>query len=101
MLQRQHVPLVEAEKLEERSQNQLADRQRDADQEKHHAQRKGQPAPRTEIDQPRRIALSGHGLEALAAQQPPLPQHQKEHQRHDGEAQGGGELVIGDRLVMN
>ncbi len=101
VIEREHVPFVETEEAEERSQQQLPDRQHHADHEERRAQREGHPAPGAEIDHARRITLAGDGLEALAAQQPPLPQHQQEHQPHDDEAERAGELIVRDRLVVD
>ena len=64
MIERQHVPAVEAEELEERADRELADRQHDGDDEEQDAERERHPAPRPELGDVRRIALAGDGRES-------------------------------------
>jgi len=87
MFEGQHVGFVEAEELEERAQQELADRQRHGQDEEGDADRERHPAPPAQPRDIGGVALARHGGEAAAAQQAALQDEQQEHQRHGAEAQ--------------
>ncbi len=101
VLERQVVPAVEAEELEERACHKLADRQHRGHEEEQQAERKRRPAPRAELDHARVEALAGDGLETPAAQHRPLPDDQQQHQTHDDEAQCGRRLIVRHRALAD